>query len=219
MDFLQVLKKRHATRNFKEEEVENKLIVKIVEAAQTAPSWNNSQPWRVYVAKGAILENIKTSYLNQEQLGQEKYFDIPLMPNSEWNIFPATNMNNWFSELNNYLGKEEQAGSAISNLTTVLNFAPVIAFITVPRNSSSWTMIDLGAFSQTLMLAAANYGLDSLISHGSVRYPNVLRKFLPIGEDEIVCLGIELGYAKEDSKINTYRSTRLPVKDILTISE
>ena len=54
MDFWQVLKLRHSVRRFKDKEVSDDLIKKILEAAILAPSAGNIQDWRFI-----IIENEK----------------------------------------------------------------------------------------------------------------------------------------------------------------
>ena len=45
---------------------------------------------------------------------------------------------------------------------------------------------DLGAFGQTLMLAASNQGLATMTAYEFVKYPGVLRANMPIPDNEII---------------------------------
>ena len=54
MEFRDVLNKRHSVRNFSEREIPVQVLENIVRAAERAPSWENSQPWNVYIATGDI---------------------------------------------------------------------------------------------------------------------------------------------------------------------
>ena len=56
MNFLEVMEKRHSSRDFKNNEISNDTLHKIVENASMSPSWENSQPWNVYIATGETLE-------------------------------------------------------------------------------------------------------------------------------------------------------------------
>ena len=51
MEFEKVIKERFATRSFKNDEVSNELITKILEAGQVAPTAKNLQPQKIYVVK------------------------------------------------------------------------------------------------------------------------------------------------------------------------
>lgn len=52
MEFSQVVANRHSVRDFTDQSVSQEELVDIVRTAQQAPSWVNSQPWRVYAATG-----------------------------------------------------------------------------------------------------------------------------------------------------------------------
>ncbi len=70
-----------------------------------------------------------------------------------------------------------------------------------------------------LVLSATEHGLDSIVSYASVKYPEILRKYLPISDDENIVIGIGLGYRDENVKINQFRSTRVSMSQFSTIKE
>ena len=78
--------------------------------------------------------------------------------------------------------------------------------------------MDLGGFEQTLLLSAANKGVDSITAYSMVKYPDVIRKYLNIPDTYAVAIGIALGYAS-DSKINTFRSERMTLNQFAKFSE
>lgn len=217
MEFSQVLETRHSTREFTNQVVSDELITKIVAAAQQAPSWVNSQPWKVYVATGDTLNEIKAAYQAKEAAGLKSNPDIPVMSREDWPTYSQHNMKVWRSHLVHAFPDFETATKTMTNLATNFNFAPVVVYLTIPKGSSDWSLMDLGGFAQTLLLAATSYGVDSLITYASVRFPNIVREYLSIPQDELICIGIELGYSKEGTLINNYRSDRLPVEEILKI--
>ena len=61
MEFSQVVANRHSVRDFTDEPVSREDLVDVVRTAQQAPSWVNSQPWRVYAATGATLAGIRSA--------------------------------------------------------------------------------------------------------------------------------------------------------------
>ena len=61
MEFSQVVANRHSVRDFTDQPVSREDLVDIVRTAQQAPSWVNSQPWRVYAENMTALgEQIST---------------------------------------------------------------------------------------------------------------------------------------------------------------
>ena len=98
-------------------------------------------------------------------------------------------------------------------MVTVRNlyYAPMVVYFTLNKGYIPYSVYDLGGFGMSLMLAAIDYGVDSLVAYSLVTYPNVLRKYLKVPDDEDIIVGIELGYEDEDKIVNKFRSTRLPL--------
>ena len=71
MEFSQVVANRHSVRDFTDQPVSREDLVDIVRTAQQAPSWVNSQPWRVYAATGATLAGIKKRHAADVAAGKE----------------------------------------------------------------------------------------------------------------------------------------------------
>jgi len=66
LEFFEVLKLRRSTRAFKEEQVTEEEIVKLLEAGRLAPSAGNIQPWSFVVVRDAnIKRRISEAALNQ----------------------------------------------------------------------------------------------------------------------------------------------------------
>jgi nitroreductase len=76
--------------------------------------------------------------------------------------------------------------------------------------------MDIGLFSQSLMLAAREHGLDSIIANSLVSYPDILRQELGIPDSLQIVTGIGLGYANPASIINTYRSPRRKLQEVVS---
>jgi nitroreductase len=70
-------------------------------------------------------------------------------------------------------------------------------------------------FMQTICLAAQGYGIDSLIASAFVAHQDVLRKELDIPDNLNIVSGMGLGYANEKSIINTYRSPRRAINEVV----
>lgn len=55
MELQDAINQRHSIRQFTDKPVEKKMITKIVELAQRAPSWVNSQPWASILCDGRYI--------------------------------------------------------------------------------------------------------------------------------------------------------------------
>ncbi len=216
MEFKYVLSREHATRKFTDQRVSEKTVRKVIEEAQRTPSLLNSQPWRIYVAEGEVAKAIRKEHEEKTLANEEPHEEFDSLLNVEWDTFPSKNMATMSETLDYFLRGEaddfDQAQLKLFN-------APVIVFLTIPKQSPAWSIFDLGGFSQTLMLAANNRGLSTMPAHAFVKYPEVIRKYLDIPEDETIGIGIGLGYPNKKATINNYKSKRVPLDEILKIKK
>ena len=214
MEFDKVVTSRHSVRAFSDQPVNLETIKNIIQLAQRAPSWVNSQPWNVYAATGKSLQKIKTEYAKKDQAEEKAQPDFPVMHRDDWNARTQANMKQWRHEIVHHFANFDEAHQIMSAASDHLNYAPAILFLTMPKDSSLWSVFDMGSFGQTIMLAAKDQGLDTIPNYNSVRFPQVLRDVLDIPDDETIVVGISLGYGK-DEKINTYQSKREPIDEVL----
>ena len=76
--------------------------------------------------------------------------------------------------------------------------------------------IEIKAGVLDFLRAAKERGVDTMAAYELVKYPEAIRTFLPIPQDEAIVMGIALGYA-DGRKINGFRSNREPLGNVLTI--
>ena len=63
MSFLELAQKRHSVRSYKDQPVEQDKILEVLEAARTAPSAVNYQPWHFIIAtEEKVKEKIREAY-------------------------------------------------------------------------------------------------------------------------------------------------------------
>ncbi|WP_459128249.1 nitroreductase [Latilactobacillus curvatus] len=215
MEFNDVVNHRKAIRSFDPNKpISDELIEKIMVSAQRTPSWTNSQPWKVYVATGATLAEIKADHLERTGKRMKGYSDLNVIHRTDWGPLMAENSRVWNAEISAYLG---EAGLAnFSDLQRHLFNAPVIIYLTVKRDVSPWMIYDMGAFSQSILLAAANEQVDTIPAYETAKYPDAVRKIVGIPENELLIGGIAMGYRSE-GMINAFHSQRSSVASFLTI--
>jgi nitroreductase len=64
MDVLEAIKTRRSIRKYKDTPVDDKILGQVLEAAQWAPSWFNSQCWRFIIVRDADTKAALASALN-----------------------------------------------------------------------------------------------------------------------------------------------------------
>lgn len=214
MEFKEVVNKRHSVRNFSEKEIPVAILEDIVRTAERAPSWENSQPWNVYIATGDTLKRIREIWAGKYEAKVKGTPDMPTGHRTNFSERSQQSMKDFMGAVAEYSGDPEIAH--FLNMNEKLFNTPALVYLTLGKGHTGWPIYDLGGFGMTLMLAAKDHGVDSIPAYEIVKFPAELRPLLSVPEDEEIVMGIALGYADEDS-INDFSSTRLPLEDILTI--
>lgn len=218
MDVTDALNSRFTCRAFKEEPVSKEVLLKIMKDATRSPSWANTQPWEIFTAGGGVLESIRRTYM--ERFSK----DVPIDPDIPW-------VENWPPEMEErikQLGIQRFEHLKISrddknarNANYRLNFkffnAPAVVYLCMKENLTEWSIFDLGLLSQSIMLAAKGYGVDSAPAVNLVAYPDVIRKEMEIPDELAIIFGVALGYQDDKSPQNTFKSPRRPLEEVLRI--
>ncbi|MBQ3653663.1 MAG: nitroreductase [Synergistaceae bacterium] len=214
MEFQEVIKKRTGKRSFTDKQIPEQDLCDIVRDAERAPSWANAQATHVYIATGESLRKIKAEHLAKVDGGVKSNSDIPVAHRQSWGEKSLANQDQLMKDWKDFLGDLQPF--IVSQ--KILYDASAVAYLTVPKTAPQWALIDLGAFAKTLMLAAQDRGIGSTPAHEITKYPDEARKYLGIPDDEVVALGIALGYPT-DEKINDFVSQRMPVEEVLTLKK
>ena len=208
MNVLDAIKKRHSVRAYLDKEVPEKVVKEIIEIAKQSPSGVNSQPWKVYALMGKAKDNLVKDAC--------KKFDAGETESGEYVVYPSKeNMPDWYKArraacgfgLYGTLGIErDDMPRRIAQARKNYQFfgAPVGIFITVNKvlGPNGWGHV--GHYIQSLCLAAVGMGLGTCLQEAWAGYPNLLRKHLNYGDDEVLWCGISLGYEDVNEVVNTF---------------
>lgn len=216
MDVIEALNSRHSVRAYKPEPVGKDTLSDIFAAAARTPSWANTQPWEIFVAGGEVLEKIRSDYAAAFLSGAPREPHLP-MP-TEWPYAMQQRMAELLGGRVKALGLEEDEESvtrAFAKLNQNLFGAPVVCYLCMDRSLTPWSIYDIGAFSQSLMLAAQQFGIASIPAFNLVAFPEILHRKLEIPEKLMILMGIALGYEDTGDRQNQYRSRRRSVEDMV----
>jgi nitroreductase len=219
MNVTEALKNRRTIRTFKPDRVDRDLLVKVLEPALRAPSWANTQPWEIFVAAGEPLERLRKAY------GENLKNCVPRNPDitmpREWPDACRTRMEALKTERTEALEQACRPGERISDLMQMnykLFNAPVVVYLCMDRCLTPWSLFDLGAMSQSIMLSAEEQGLGSAVAVTLAAHPDLIRRELGIPDDLAVVIGIALGHPDPASPQNKFRSSRRPLADVIRFS-
>lgn len=211
MDILEAIHNRHSVRDFLAKPVSQDTVMCILEAALRSPSGGNGQPWEIFVASGKTLESIRAAY-------QERAKTAPggPPPGEQPPAFILKRMETIRNERMKLLGlnpADPASGRVFMEWGARMYGAPVVVVLGMDQSLSS--TLDIGLLAQTICLAAQSFGIDSIIASSLVRHADILQKALDISENLKLITGIGLGYADPKSIINTYRSPRRPIEEVV----
>jgi nitroreductase len=212
MDVKEALEKRHSVRAFRPDPVEPEKLRTILQNSLRTPSWANSQPWEVYVATGATLERIKQGFKDAYESKTKVTQDIPRP--KEWSEKAKARQ----MQLNPDMARD--CGDSVKefgHLNQVQFNAPAVIYIGMDKVLGEWSLYDIGAFTQSVMLSAVEEGLDTIPAIQLVNYPEVIRAQLDIPEDILITIGIAIGYSDTEHGINKFHSARDPFDSVVKI--
>jgi nitroreductase len=206
-----IITSRKSTRAFLSTPVEKEDIQNILEIAARAPSGTNTQPWKVYVLRGEIKQQLSAeilqAYENPTTSYKEEYHYYPvqwLSPYLErrrkvgWDLYSLLG-----------LGRENKAGMHAQHARNYVFFdAPVGLVFTIDRIMQQGSWLDYGMFLQNIMLAAKARGLDTCPQAAFTQYHQIIHKTLNLSDQEMVVCGMSLGYADPGKIENTLTTER-----------
>ena len=210
----QAIRSRHSMRNFLDKPVPQALVRELLELAACAPSSTNVQPWKVYALCGADKAALSAAVMARFEQGETDGREVDCYP-KEWQEL-------WLSRrravgLGLYkllgIGKEDKARMKAQHARNFTFFdAPVGLLLTIDRRLGQGMLIDCGLFLGNLTIAARARGLDTCIQAFFADYHKTIRSTVGISDNEIVLVGVSLGYANPDAPENKLISEREAVE-------
>ena len=205
---------RRSIRDFQSLAPTSEILRAIVTDAQRAPSWANSQPWHVTIATGDTLAKFRDQFARKSAQGLRGHAELATAHRGDWSPAAQINMARWNMQVAQTL--DGNTGIYQASEQRLYN-APALAILTIPKQSTAWSIYDLGAFAQTLMLAATDRGVATMPAYAFVKYPTLVHRTLQVPDDQLAAMGIALGYSDETRQINQLHTDRERTDDVLTL--
>ena len=217
MDVIEAICSRQSIRGYKPTPVTKETLREILDIATRSPSGDNAQTWEITVVTGEVLDNIRW--------GNVERFTSGVTPNPDFVLGRLEGV---------YRQRQVELGIQLFQLMGIaredrdkrtqwrqrgFRFFDAPAAIILSADSSlseSRILLDAGLISQTICLAALNYGLGTCIGVQGITYPEVVRKFTNIPKSRRIIVSIAIGYPDWDFPANKLESQREPVESITT---
>lgn len=186
---------RRAVRKYRDIPVQRSLIERIVDAGRMAPSAMNKQPWQFYILTDPKTIKLFSREIARKALRETLHAGKPGIRQASKDIAGLLHVSH---------------GIDLHALQDpVFHGAPVVIFITAPRNNE-WAPLDIGMCSQNIMLTAYSLGLSSCpIGFAKFVEKTALYKKLLIPSSEQVQLAIILGYGDESPELHKRRQDNI----------
>ena len=233
-DFSQFLSSRRSTRDFLPTPIPPEILDQILADSLTAPSWSNTRPFKVAIARGEIRDRISAEFLsrwsvlskimrkgllNKLRIIYSRYglptsnrriakpYPTELKPRAER---VGREMYETFGvQRGDREGRDQQWAKNYSFFG-----APVELFIFVHKSLSIYAASDAGLMMQNIILSAHARGLGTCAQGAVGIWEDVVRKEFEISKDYRLLCGIAIGYPS-DSAINSFKANRIEVAELI----
>jgi nitroreductase len=209
---------RRSIRAFRPDPVPREIVEHLLDVAARAPSGTNMQPWRAYVVAGAAKERLSDALVTAHAL--------PDAPQAEYKYYPDAFFEPYLSRRRKVgwdlygllgIGRGERERMHAQHAKNFYFFgAPVGMIFTIDRRLEIGSWLDYGMFLDNVMIGARGRGLDTCPQAAFAPFHRVIRRHLPISDDEVVVCGMALGYADHEAPENRLRTERAPARDFAT---
>jgi nitroreductase len=214
MQLHEVLRARHSTRAFSTRRVDDALLRSLIEDAREAPSWSNTQPYRVAIATGALCETLRrdlvtasTTRLPSPEAAWPSQYPPVLQARRRatgYGLYAALGIDRQDSEAR---ARQFQRNYEMFD-------APAAIFLFAHTALGEYAALDAGCFLMALLLSATDKGLGSCAQAALACYPDVVRARFDIDDDWRLLCGVAIGY-EEHTAVNAFRPARASVDELL----
>jgi len=219
---LEAINNRSSKRAYLPKVVEKDIQEKILETAGMTPSGANMQPWVTYaVSNDEMLKNIGDAII--------KKMDAGILNDQFIQYYPLK----W---VNPYKKRRIVTGAGLYKLLGVDrkdndtriemwkdNFrwfgAKTVFFVFTDKaniEDAQGVLLDCGAYMQSIMLSAQEFGVDSCPQGSTTEFGKVVADVLGVSDNLALLYSVVLGYEDKDAKINTYQPQRVKLEDCVT---
>ena len=214
MDIESLMKRRRSARVYLPAPVKRADIEEIISCAGAAPSAINVQPWEYVVVYGDEKERLARRLLKVQSerrvnCGPGTATPLPdryARRSREASVAMKPVTENMGLPMNQFV----EEGSC------VFYGAPVAIIVTIDQVFPKLRYLDVGLSVSYLLLAAEAKGLSTCPIGLVTAYGDEIREVLSIPDGKEVLLVIALGYADERAPINSLKTHRTELSEILT---
>jgi nitroreductase len=216
MEMKEAIERRKSVRAFRQEPVPRGVLTGILAQALRAPSWGNTQPWKMTVVGPGALQAIMKESVKGVHAGEGLRPDVT-MPGDwpkELDRRYKENGRKLFEVLGIERGNQEKRNAHRLNMFRFFGALQAI-YLHQERTLSAYSIFDAGLLAQNIALLAEEKGLGTCFLAVTVLFPEIIRKHTGIPDTDRILIGLAIGYPDDDAPINRFRSERVPLQDVV----
>lgn len=210
----QALRSRASKRAYLPKPVPRDIQEQILQTAALTPSGANMQPWITYaISDKALLDKVGGAIIKAMDEGVESDQFIQYYPVKWTNPYKKRRVITG-AGLYKHMGVERKDEAKRLEMWQD-NFrwfgAQTVFFVFTDKaniDNAQGALIDCGAYMQSIMLAAQEFGVDSCPQGSTTEFGKVVADVLKVPDNLALLYSVVLGYADKDAKINTYKPQR-----------
>ena len=204
MTVYDAVRSRHAVRVFTDRAVPHAVLRRVLAAAAWAPSGSNIQPWRIYVATGAPLAELKKRAVERVAAGAA-------WDERQYEMYPP-NLPSPCRERRAEFGRQRYSALGITRddwdarqRAAIANWdcfgAPVALFCYLDHRMGRAQWADAGMYLQTVMLLLRAEGLHSCPQMAWSQVRATVADVLHPPQDLVLFCGMSIGYRDPDDTL------------------
>jgi len=214
MNVKESIEKRKSIRAFQKTAIPKEVLEEILRVALRSPSWGNTQPSKITVVGGEVLQAMIRDFLQKASSGEASQTDLAFPKDwpEEQGRYYRENGKKLFAFLNISRDDKDKKNAHFLNMFRFCG-APQAIYIHMDRKLGPYSIFDAGLLAENIALLATEKGLGTCFLAVSINYLNVVRLYTGIPESDQILIGMAIGYPDEGAMINEFCSERQPLEN------
>jgi nitroreductase len=213
-----IVERRQSCRAFRPEPVPEETIAAVLETAQHAPSWCNTQPWQLTITTGAATDSFRAAMLRHvdEERGHRSASDFPAPADYTGQRLERRRECGWALYESVGVTRGDRAASRRQARENFAFFgAPHVAIVSTPRELGTYGAVDCGLYIATFLYAAESRGLAAIAQAAIAGHAPFVREYFQVPDDHLVLCGLSFGWRDENHPANGFRTSRASLDEVV----
>jgi nitroreductase len=212
MDLFIAMEERRSTRAFLDKSVDKDIFERLLRLATRAPSAINLQPWEFTVVSGEERKRLSRMLI---KLLRERNTTCGPSASEPLPLHFKKRQKELLERIKPFLPDDAAFQKFINEGSCNFYGAPTALIISIDKAFSSLHFTDIGIIMGWFMLAAKGMALGTCPIGIAVSFGDEIKELLNIPDKKEIIACIAVGYPDPEAKINSARSERVELSEIV----